>query len=361
MKIVLIYGKAGCGKTTYLANIIKKENASFVVLAYTHSAVENIYQRVQTVNHNLFHTFHSFFRIDFEKNVFAGATSIPDVIFIDEFSLITKELFKKILANLERNPNVKVYISGDPLQLNGIQDDNTITFKKLKKYYNNFGLIHPDILHHIYGSIFFNKVFDKAVRINLVTNYRANTKMNILLNDILNNKPPSIVCKQTVENKLRYEGYVLLAGTYKTLNMFNFPINSDAVEFKQKSNLFDMLYLSVDSKVIMIKTEKNRFYNGEELTVISTSPLVLTNSDNQELIFTDESDLPFTPQNLQTVHRAQGKTIPKIIVCLDDLFGVSMLYTAITRASEECLFYSIKHDKKLDNDNFNTLSSIVFS
>ena len=43
MKLVVLYGKAGCGKTTKMIELIKTCK-HYVVLAPTNSAVENIYK-----------------------------------------------------------------------------------------------------------------------------------------------------------------------------------------------------------------------------------------------------------------------------------------------------------------------------
>ena len=47
-----------------------------------------------------------------------------------------------------------------------------------------------------------------------------------------------------------------------------------------------------------------------------------------------------TPGFLLTVHKSQGRSIDKVIVCIDEMFDVAMLYTAITRARNEIVFYS---------------------
>jgi hypothetical protein len=49
---------------------------------------------------------------------------------------------------------------------------------------------------------------------------------------------------------------------------------------------------------------------------------------------------PVAPHNLITFHRSQGKTIPNVIVCIDDIFDLGMLYTGITRAVNDVKFYT---------------------
>ena len=61
MSIKVIYGKAGTGKTTYLAKLISdaiKNNKSFYVLSYTHSAV-NLVLNPKIISKHFTHIFES--------------------------------------------------------------------------------------------------------------------------------------------------------------------------------------------------------------------------------------------------------------------------------------------------------------
>ena len=49
---------------------------------------------------------------------------------------------------------------------------------------------------------------------------------------------------------------------------------------------------------------------------------------------------PITPAYLLSVHKSQGRSIDKVIVCVDGMFDISMLYTAITRTKTKLMFYS---------------------
>ena len=67
MKLVVLYGKAGCGKTTKMVELIKTCK-HYVVLAPTNSAVENIYKLSGIEKRKKFKTIYSYFRIDYENN-----------------------------------------------------------------------------------------------------------------------------------------------------------------------------------------------------------------------------------------------------------------------------------------------------
>lgn len=63
--------------------------------------------------------------------------------------------------------------------------------------------------------------------------------------------------------------------------------------------------------------------------------------ESDELIFFNKP-YKFYPLNLYTFHKSQGLTFKNIIICTDNLFEFPMLYTGITRASNDIKFYSSK-------------------
>jgi hypothetical protein len=357
MTITVIHGLAGCGKSTYLANLICNERDAYVVLAYTHSAVENIYRKVCEKNVDevkcrisRYKTIHSFFRIDYETNRILGPSSKPIAVYIDEFSLIPKEIFRMIMRMLQRTSTKRVYIAGDPLQLNGIQRIDHISFQKLRKIANEEGrLPSVDVLVHIHNSVYFTKYCNMAERISLMRNFRANSRVMQLIESIFEkHKPVQCISFDTAVRLLHFQGYSLIAGTYQTLERFNDTRGeNNCVDFTQcRGNdaicPFRILHLRVGQEVLCIGNDKDRYYNGETLILTRLQPTICARKADSrvELSFPLSCNLPFTPTNLLTVHRAQGRTIPRVIVCIEDMFEITMLYTAITRASEDCLFYS---------------------
>lgn len=56
--------------------------------------------------------------------------------------------------------------------------------------------------------------------------------------------------------------------------------------------------------------------------------------------------IQYAPIFLLTIHKSQGKTIDNVIVCVDDMFDISMMYTAITRAKNNLLFFSKENNEK---------------
>ena len=66
------------------------------------------------------------------------------------------------------------------------------------------------------------------------------------------------------------------------------------------------------------------------------------------------SYFPILPNNLITYHKAQGKTIDNVILCVDNVFEFSMLYTGLTRAKNNVLLFSFSEQIK-DIKNVNTI------
>ena len=54
---------------------------------------------------------------------------------------------------------------------------------------------------------------------------------------------------------------------------------------------------------------------------------------------------PVAPSELLTFHRSQGKSIDNVIICIDNLFEASMLYTGITRARSSVMFHTDKANR----------------
>ena len=143
MVIHVIYGGAGTGKTQRLAEYImrvQKNKLTYVALAPTHSAKCNLFRRClsmdETTSINNFMTIYAYFMIDWKDEIVSGPKYEVEYIFIDEFSLIKKELFKKMMIALKiRRFSSHIFICGDVLQLNPIyQSKRFISFPKLYKY-----------------------------------------------------------------------------------------------------------------------------------------------------------------------------------------------------------------------------------
>ena len=400
VKITLIYGRAGTGKSTALAKMIQKcviSGQEFVVLTATHSALNNIYAIVEGYikgdpnvlkEYDLrsrFRTIYSFFRIDYERELVAGCVRVPSYVFIDEFSLINKKLFKKMLYSIEAKAtgNVSVVLTGDMLQLNAIyKQKQYVSFHKLHRLCHlskKIPMLMVPVIEHVHLSIFGLKgMMQRANKKQLTVNYRNSTYVGSVLN--------AIYAKDTTFDypfvddvnecvALINSGYVFISSMYKHIQNVYDALGK--VWKEQRNDITDIdqpitfraglkrLHLFPDIEIMITTTSKIRdndcnpvYYNGEyvrwtgkididgSLTCVNThGATVNVLKEVDESLPCKPTYYPVIPRSLITVHKAQGQTIENVIVCIDDVFDMCMLYTAITRAKNDVRFYTTKGAK----------------
>lgn len=391
ISITILYGRAGTGKSTVMSTMISrcvKEKVSFVVLTATHASLNNIYSIVSattSVDRALFKTIYSFFRINYEANVVGGCLTVPKYIFIDEFSLINRHLFKKILRNISQvagatmpYETVNLTISGDALQLNAIyKEKQFISFSKLGKLssLSQNQMLHPSVAEHLHLSVFGMKhVLKHANKRQLTTNYRNSSKIMSILSAIYSKNQdfeyPFASDLMEVVSAIVYRGYTFLSSKYKIIqHVFDVMSKMLTDSGKQVTTIkqdityrrgLKRLYIHPDMELMVTITSKIKtpageplYYNGEYVRWTgkfdARSNMLCLNSSGDEIAIIREADVsiqgkplyyPVIPKQLITIHKSQGQTIDNIIVCIDELFDISMLYTAITRGRNDILFYS---------------------
>lgn len=393
-----IYGKAGTGKSTKLAALICNAHVTdeydYIVLAPTNAAVENIFETCAKILPNIdrkrFKTLHSFFKIDFINDIFIGAKEVPFNAFIDEFSLINKYTFKRCYNDLISKGCRNIIICGDQLQLNAIYNDKQyISFNKIN-YWNNIKnktsisslQISPRVLQQIHLNVFGSKKVRNGKRILLTQNLRSNENMKLLINSIYRNKRDYDYKFTTFFDvpKLIKKGYVFIASKYKILQRIYECVNDVLFEPEEsidvkiiKQNIthnsgYKTLFLYAGMDVMTIvnsppsfknRARSSKFYNGEVFTFtgnVEDDMLKCYSKRRNEYVYipkikeVDKSGsgeyYPISPLFLSTVHKSQGRSIDKIIVCIDEMFEITMLYTAMTRAREDIVFYTKETDKE---------------
>lgn len=365
----IICGMAGTGKSTYLASLIQKEKRSFVVLAATHSAVENIYKITKTVNRKKFFTLYAYFRIDYKNNIVKGPINYVEVIYIDEFSLLNKYLFETCIR---KAPRSEFIICGDPLQLNAIYtEDESITFKDLRKLEGLSALA----IEHYHLGIFGIQAVKKATREVLSKIYRQEDDVKKISDAIFINQDksfnyPFIEYDEIIRKLLANEGYIILASKYSILqDIFSeYMLASGKVEtaiIQNGANGFTTLYLYKNMELLITENTES-YYNGQRVFFLGyqqkDESLYVQTEDGVVLkVAKVFNEFPLIPSNLLTIHKSQGMTLDKVILCIDDLFDSAMLYTALTRAKKEIHFYSkCKSDERVST-LFNNAHVSVFN
>lgn len=421
IEIITIYGKAGCGKTTALSKLIRSDEGEFVVLAPTNSAVDTIYKtcsmefseleqnqkKYAKLNRERFKTIYSFFRIDYNNDIVLGAIEMPNTVYIDEFSLIDKFLFKKCMNNMILKGCKKIVLCGDVMQLNAIyKTKQYISFNKINKWNSIYKKImikkmnsekcsanddnniypqhemniYPKVLEHIHLSIFGLKIIQNGKLINLNVNKRSNDIVKNILTNIYNKNYDfnyKFLSFIEIPDYILNLGYAFIASKYSILQKIYDYINDnfwskstfhdDIINIDQHisfSSGFKSLHLYPGLKIIVCDTDVNKKYiNGEELIFTGNfeyGKMKCFNEEKKEYVYIEkikevdktksEEYYPICPNFLLTIHKSQGKTIDNIIVCVDDMFDMSMMYTAITRAKNNLLFFS-KENSETDRRN----------
>ena len=384
-----ILGAAGTAKTTTIIDTIT-ELDDFICLAYTHSAVNNLrqkYTKHQNFNskfENNFKTIHSFFNINIDNNgqeIFRFNTklSVPTYIFIDELSLIPLHIIEFIYTALKHNLDMfndkKIILTfvGDLLQLNpinvGKQLINPNNFKTLKNFKCSF---HESLLiaSHLSNNIFSTDYYQNANKMILTKNYRLNDKVTQILNEILSDYINVRKYMVNLENINKYvdKGYIILSSKYVYLEQLYSMLNIQK-QFELNTEIGKISYNNND-KLLLTTNLNEHFSNGDTVIIRQESNeivKIIKNEFETESAYTFEVGMkkyPLLPPNMLTIHKSQGLTLNKIIVILDDLFEITMLYTAITRASKNVKFIVFNKQNlkklKLYNKSFKKLQQIIY-
>ena len=375
MKLTTIYGRAGCGKTTKLVELIKSCK-KYVVLAPTNAAIENIFKMVGNGKREKFKTIYSFFRIDYENDLVLGMITPVETIFIDEFGLINKSLFKKCYKDAEAKGCKHIIMTGDVMQLNPIYlTKQCISFNKLKWWYGvwerlkkSFALS-PSVIEHVHLNVFGTKLVRSSELVPLSVNFRSSGYVKDVLNHVYSgdaNFAYNFAEFYDIPKMIENDGFTFIASKYSILqrmfdNLAEYwkAIGRDYVTFTQcvgKSLTYKKLYLYPGMKLVICDTKKDKYINGQEVIYtgnMDADCLNCVDALTGEMIQVQRSSdaygnafYPVTPSQLLTVHKSQGRTIKNVIVCVDDVFDMCMLYTAITRAQEGLCFYSKVDMKK---------------
>lgn len=362
-----VIGRAGTGKTTYAKKVAEhhiKHNKIVYCLSFTHSAVENMRHRGFSSKCK-FSTLHSFFRIDFSGEVM-GCYLPFDVLIIDEFSLISSELLDKCIRSIFKTGNdfiqeLEVYLVGDPLQLGTINGNGSIEYNVLDKTFRVLPIkelpienIVPIISH--WSSLCINSplVTELTSRSKVLhTNYRSNDTIMKLVEDTvfkgnLIEILPLLYTSNDIIKLIRDDKYNVIASKYNSLKILN-----DRVRLgKDCLTYHDWKYIPNEHVYLTMNTGSS--YNGENAILLTADATSVTiDTIHGKNIITDmfirnvegvnsNGKVPIVmPSYLYTFHKSQGLEFDNVAICIDDLFDFSMLYTGITRARKNIVFFTM--------------------
>lgn len=343
----VVYGQAGSGKTYVLireAEELVKKGKKVVILCPTHSSKRNIINRCGIKGITIT-TYFAFYRIDYKNMMIVGYLEEPDNILFDEFSMINRELFKSIMR--KTSPRVEITLYGDPAQLNpvGSSQNAKISMGMLKRCLDenmDFQMIYQYI-----GSIFSTKYFRNAKKYKLERNHRANEKISRVIREMFYGDEGvkiEYVGLGGVMSRMRNGEWTFIASTYKSLESIYEKLNDGnegGVIVKCSSSVPHLrrIYFKSGDRY-MVGENCEEFVNGEIVRseVLGDGSVVLESEDSRSSVVY-RGEISILPIRFLSAHKSQGMTIPKVVVDLDKLFEPSILYTMVTRASEDICFY----------------------
>lgn len=379
--IKFVLGKAGTGKTTTILNSLKDIKGKILCIAYTHSAVENLRSKSDNKgtesqqNHWVFMTIHKYLKLPINKIIYRKLKEYErfDYIVIDEVSLIPLNIID-ILFNLTNYfKETKFIFIGDLLQLPCINKDKkllNIKQKYLKKYPGFKNVICPldnclKLVLYLNDTIYFNEYFMNSDKMILTYNYRNNEYVQGIINELINvfygkelkNNIKKYIININELGQSPYKDYVKLASRYKYLKTL-YSV-SNIMKDDEKCVNCKIGEIFIKNGDILVANE-----NIEDMDLVNGEEYIIKDVDDELLMFNIKKFLPY---NYLTIHKSQGKTLDKIVVCIDDLFEISMFYTALTRAKTDikliCLGDVEKEIEKITDNNvlFNILNNVLYS
>lgn len=376
MQLYLYYGRAGTGKTTLMIKMTKELNNNVVILAPTHSACDNIRRKLGRSIIQV-STIYSYFSIDFSSGTIGDIRKkLHQYIFIDEFSLLDREMMIKLFRILKRC-NTNIYLFGDPLQLNPVYD------KRLSKYtlvdmeaiaFDSLDYLYGKIqdissIRHIYQGLFFQFIapiptFELTDTVKLTKVYRQKGSLIDEIYAIINDKNYQLLSMNqmiecvnngyTVTDNLgniievKPHDQYFIASTYALLQMIYDKTYNHKVGCTYKNYQKFTYYLTDGEDYTWIGNNDNTLKNGMIVT--------LTKHENGMLYFSNKcsvneaSTYYLQPARYTSIHKSQGMTLDNVVMCIDDMFEPSMIYTALTRASNTNMLFNI-HKSAIEQFN----------
>lgn len=405
--ISIICGGPGTGKTHIIKEIMKNtEKEDHVVMALSGAAVERIKKDIaiaRTIKSYLFSLkkteSNNNFVHEVSDNIIFGLESesasqdfVPKTksggkilnVIIDEFSLVSMKLFKKILVSLQpRINNLRIILIGDPNQLPAIGAGNLlydmasskiIPCTKLTKIHRtdvesliaNAKLaldgnpLEPDGNKFVYKKITsVDQVYDILEKI--ITEYKLTpqnstvltpsatnnitvTKLNDFLQTVYN-PTGHIICTNT-KSEIRAGDKLMQTINDKDDNVYNGSILSIS-DYKYNE------YIKKDNSVYKVTIANGKMISRDKVSEKLSSKrfgINITCEYNDPDLGTVRKikyDTIYKINNLQlaysmTIHKAQGSGYDTVVIVIHSGMGQwllcrKMLYTAITRSIKRCI------------------------
>lgn len=382
-KNVFIQGQAGSGKSTFIHYLKDHLNKEMVLCSPTAVAAMNIGGM----------TLHSFFKLPiadyitddilFKRNrkSIKEIVQSMEVLIIDEVSMVRPDILDAIdkLTKIMRKSykpfgGIQVVLIGDLYQLPPVITSNTYDiFKEKYGTKDVYFFDSPAYQDGKFTKIIFNKIYrqENTDLIDNLNNLRENKNLSTSLNYFNSCK---IEDKDTLKNAMTITPYrakadelneeklkalkgkaktykAIMDGSFKTATQYPAPkelsLKKGALVMFNKNNLPEWLNGStgivedLKNDAILVKLISNNetvIVTREEWENKEYKIHTIKNEDNkEEKTITEETTGTFHQFPLQlgwasTIHKAQGKTIDKVIVDIGyGAFAHGQLYVALSR------------------------------
>ena len=386
---VLIVGKAGTGKTTFLRDVVRNCKKTLAVVAP--SGIAAIEAGGQTI-----HSFFGFNTAAFAPGSKDGKLNLTqgqveyinrlEVLIIDEISMVRADLLDHIDSRLRRirhidRPfaDVQIVMIGDLKQLPPVIDkrDGEI----LDEFYDS-GFFFESQAFRASDCLFieFKKVYrqEDAGFVSLLNRVRDNVatdkdiaEINKRYTENCNEDYVHLVTHRWMADKINKERLEALPGKEYPFNGY-----SEGFFYKRDYPAPEELYLKKGSKVMFVKNnELDGYVNGTFGIVesVNSSHIKVRTSREKRLVDvrrvrwnyevyefnTEKNEIetkivgwyeqyPLMPAWAITVHKSQGQTFDKVILNLRKCFAEGQAYVALSRCrSLEGIQLSSKVDKRI--------------
>lgn len=375
--ISILTGGPGTGKTHTINNVLRMvtkniKNPKIILTAPTGRAAKKMtdstgYKAV---------TLHSLLGIQpsgEKKDDIMYANIAADILIIDESSMVDMFIFAQLLEVIDIS--TKIVIVGDKNQLPSIDMGNILSDLIAS------GKIPVTILDKIYRQNEESKIIDNAYKIingdDTFINDKPTKDFAIL------NQSKDVATKKmiAVMQKIINAGYnstdiQILSTNRKSENNGTLAINNivqNIYNSKAKNIMYNDICYSIGDRVMQtINDAPNNIYNGDIGTVVD----VIQYSNGDKEVYVDFEGLDDTKvyrnskiKELElayaiTIHKSQGSEYKIVIIMIDADYDMqlnqSMIYTAITRATEKVILMGTKENiiKSIKNEKQTKRTSI---
>jgi Ti-type conjugative transfer relaxase TraA len=350
--LVIIQGRAGTGKSYTLKAIqeaYRKDGHTVVGLAPTHVVVQDLkdkagFEKAKTVHKMLFD--HKNNRDVIERN---------SVLVVDEAGMIGNEAFTELLHVALRTKS-KVILVGDDRQLSSVARGGMFGY-----------------LAHRYGSYTLSQVrrqelsWQKDVSIRLSQGdvkgalYQLEGHRRIHWHEIESQAMAAVVDQWTIQQRLQSDKQCLIiTHTNAKVEQFNKAIHeyrhqegqlgdSEYECLTQRGKTWSRIHVSVGDRLQLTLTDKELgLANGMVGTLTEVKEqdkaytFVMKQDNGQEVSFNPETFHGFTLGYASTVYKAQGKTLPTVLVYHDGQGSKPLSYVGLTRHEQDVHLFIAK-------------------